>query len=273
MKAASYPLAREQDFTSRVNGRVYRLRVATPYGPPPEAGYPVLYILDGDGYFGSFADAARLRAALGAELPHAVVVGVGYPGGDLAASLGRRFLDLTPTEPDEAEKANHTFASGEIAYAGADDFLEILTGEVRSRIAEILPIDLARQAVFGHSLGGLFVLHSLFRRPDAFSAWLSLSPSIWWDDCTVLRGEAGFIDALPGLSPPPRLFVGVGALEQPDGSPARMVDNAVELSARFSALSGPPGWRFGSRVFDGETHSSVVWPAINPMLDFALKDG
>jgi hypothetical protein len=51
-----------------------------------------------------------------------------------------------------------------------------------------------------------------------------------------------------------------------------MVDNAVALSARFSALSGPPGWRFASRVFEGETHSSVIWPAINPMLDFALKD-
>jgi predicted alpha/beta superfamily hydrolase len=84
MKAASYPLAREQDFTSRVNGRVYRVRVATPYGPPPETGYPVLYVLDGDGYFGSFADAARMRAALGAELPHAAVVGVGYPGGDFS---------------------------------------------------------------------------------------------------------------------------------------------------------------------------------------------
>jgi hypothetical protein len=51
--------------------------------------------------------------------------------------------------------------------------------------------------------------------------------------------------------------VGVGSLEQPEGSPARMVDNAVELSAR---------------VFEGETHAGVVWPAINPMLDFALKD-
>ena len=29
MKAASYPLARQQDFTSRINGRVYRVRVAT----------------------------------------------------------------------------------------------------------------------------------------------------------------------------------------------------------------------------------------------------
>ena len=41
MKAASYPLAREQDFTSRVNGRVYRVRVATPYGPPPEMAISV----------------------------------------------------------------------------------------------------------------------------------------------------------------------------------------------------------------------------------------
>ena len=272
MKAASYPLARQQDFTSRVNGRAYRLRIATPYGPPPASGYPVVYVLDGDGYFGTFADAARLRAAAGMEIPHAVVVGVGYPAEDFTGALGRRFLDLTPTEPDAAEKANHSFASGELRYAGADDFLEILTGEVRPRVAGVLPLDPAREAVFGHSLGGLFVLYSLFRRPEAFSAWLSLSPSIWWDNRTVLKGEAGFTAALPALARPPKLFVGVGGLEQPEGSLARMVDNAVELSARFSALSGPPGWRFASRVFDGETHTGVVWPAINPLLDFALKD-
>ncbi|MCA6225206.1 MAG: alpha/beta hydrolase, partial [Phenylobacterium sp.] len=161
---------------------------------------------------------------------------------------------------------------GEIRYAGADDFLEILTQEVRARVAEVLPVDPDRESVFGHSLGGLFVLHSLFRRPDAFSAWLSLSPSIWWDDRIVLKGEAGFASALAGLARPPRLFVGVGSLEQPEGSPARMVDNAVELSARLGALAGPPGWRFASRVFEGETHTGVVWPAINPLLDFALKD-
>jgi len=244
MKAASYPLARQQDFTSGVNGRAYRVRIATPYGPPPEGGYPVVYVLDGDGYFGSFADAARLRAAAGMELPHAVVVGVGYPGEDFTGALGRRFLDLTPTEPDEAEKANHTFASGEIRYAGADDFLEILTGEVRPRVAGVLPVNPGREAVFGHSLG----------------------------DRVVLKGEAGFTRALQGLAWPPRLFVGVGGLEQPEGSPARMVDNAVELSARLGALAGPPGWRFASRVFEGETHTGVVWPAINPLLDFALRD-
>ena len=272
MKAASYPLARQQDFISGVNGRAYRVRIATPYGPPPEDGYPVVYVLDGDGYFGSFADAARLRAAAGMELPHAVVVGVGYPGEDFTGALGRRFLDLTPTEPDAEERARHTFATGEIRYGGADDFLEILIAEVRPRVAGVLPVNPAREAIFGHSLGGLFVLHSLFRRPDAFSSWLSLSPSIWWDDCVVLRGEAGFTAALQGLARPLRLFVGVGGLEQPEGSKARMIDNAVELSTRLAALPSPAGWRFASRVFQGETHTGVVWPAINPLLDFALKD-
>jgi predicted alpha/beta superfamily hydrolase len=139
-------------------------------------------------------------------------------------------------------------------------------------VAGVLPVNPGREAVFGHSLGGLFVLYSLFRRPDAFASWLSLSPSIWWDDRVVLKGEAGFTRALQGLAWPPRLFVGVGGLEQPEGSPARMVDNAVELSARLGALAGPPGWRFASRVFEGETHTGVVWPAINPLLDFALRD-
>ena len=42
------------------------------------------------------------------------------------------------------------------------------------------------------SLGGLAALRSLFRNPTTFSAYIVASPSIWWDNKTVLVDEAAF---------------------------------------------------------------------------------
>ena len=75
---ATVMMSRQIDITSKVNGRTYRFQIATPFETPPKDGYRVLYVLDGDAYFGFFAAAARLRAITN-EIEPTVVVGIGYP--------------------------------------------------------------------------------------------------------------------------------------------------------------------------------------------------
>ncbi|WP_397404871.1 hypothetical protein [Phenylobacterium sp.] len=72
--AATVGTAQQIDFTSAVNGKTYRITIAKPYAFPPKGGYPVVYVLDGGAYFGTFARlvdnasvlAARLTALKGA---------------------------------------------------------------------------------------------------------------------------------------------------------------------------------------------------------------
>ena len=71
------PSTRQFDFKSTVNGRTYRVQVAIPFVPAPQNGYAVLYVLDGDGYFGTYSFAARMRAMLGELQPAVVVSGSG----------------------------------------------------------------------------------------------------------------------------------------------------------------------------------------------------
>ena len=33
-----------------------------------------------------------------------------------------------------------------------------------------------------HSFGGLFAVHTLINEPELFDAYISISPSIWWDN-------------------------------------------------------------------------------------------
>ncbi|MDR6881146.1 alpha/beta hydrolase-fold protein [Bacillus sp. 3255] len=49
---------------------------------------------------------------------------------------------------------------------------------MQPRVERDYAIDRKRQAILGHSLGGLFVLQTLFTRPQTFQTYVAGSPSI-----------------------------------------------------------------------------------------------
>ncbi|MFM7275087.1 MAG: alpha/beta hydrolase [Gammaproteobacteria bacterium] len=285
-------MTRQIDFQSTVNGRQYRIQIALPFAKAPAAGFPVIYVLDGDGYFGTWSFAARMRAMSG-ELEHAVVVGIGYPesASSVESMMGRRMNELVPSiDPGETRFRAGLPGSAE-PYAGADDLLQILHREVPARVQEVVPIDRARSTLFGHSLGGLFALHALFSHPEYFRTYLILSPSIWWHERSVLAGRAAFLERVARGEVAPHVYLVVGALEQGDPdqpieenlppgmteaearefiAKAAMVDGTREMLATLQLPSPPPGYEVKGRVLPGETHISVAWAALNEMLTFAV---
>ena len=285
--SAVVPSTRQFDFKSTINGHTYRVQVAMPFVPAPQNGYAVLYVLDGDGYFGTYSFAARMRAMLG-EVQPAVVVGIGYPEAesDMKVALVRRQYDLTPTQIDPKEAAQTGLATDPSALGGADTFLQVIEREIKPRVAALLPVDSSRDILFGHSLGGLFALHTLFTHPESFRTYLVLSPSIWFSHGVVLKNEATFAAAVKSGKVSPRVFVAVGGEEEkppamlPPGmtreqvaksiTEAAMVRNTRDLGDRLKALPSTAGYASRGRVFDGETHISVAWASVVPFLDFAL---
>ena len=75
---------------------------------------------------------------------------------------------------------------------GADAFLAFIATDVKPLIESELAIDRGRQALFGHSFGGLFVLHVLFTRPESFQSYVAASPSITWGEPAITAAEARF---------------------------------------------------------------------------------
>ena len=249
----------------------------------------MLYVLDGDAYFDTFAAAARLRSALGDGLQPAVVVGISYASDDMATSLREREFDLTQVEPDAATKALEGATQGPaMKYGGADGLLTVIQNEVKPRIAALVAVDPAHSILFGHSLGGLFVLHTLFTHPEDFSTYLALSPSIWWSDRAVLGEEPAFDRKVVAGQLQMQVFLAVGGLEQdaPAGAPppgmtaeqvakatasARMVSNVIDLATHLKALQGGEGFHVEYKVLPGSTHLSAPWASVDTLLDFALK--
>lgn len=244
-------------------GAQYRLLVAIPPEPAPPNGFPVLILVDGDALFATALSAARLQGGRPevTGVGPAVILGIGYPGA-APFDAERRRLDLLPTD------------------GGADRFLDLIAGEILAQVEQLAPIDRARLSLAGHSFGGLFALHALFTRPGLFRSHVAGSPSIWWDECAVLRTRERFLNS-PAAASLPRLLITVGGEEQngderrdPQRAArlrmARMLDNAAEMAQALTTFGRVACEHV---VFPGENHISVLPAMLSRAVAFTLGEG
>lgn len=261
--AAAYAMPETEtwDMTS-ATGRTYRIFVSRPVGDAPESGYPVLYVLDANAMFAGFAEARRIQAFGGRDLDKMIVVGVGHPGDQIYDP--RRMQDFTgPITAPALKQAYAKYPSG-----GRDAFRAFLLDELRPSIAKRYAVHPQRQALYGHSLGGLFALHLFFSYPGAFDAIIAASPSIWWDDQAILTEEAAWrarAEKDDKTARSTRLLLIAGEYEF-EGSIAQ---DSAALAARLAPLSGA-GLRSRFLLLDGETHISVPHRSITAAMRSAM---
>jgi predicted alpha/beta superfamily hydrolase len=302
---------RRIDFTSQVNGHRYSISVAFPYGEAPPKGYGILYVLDGYAYFASATEVVRPWNA-----PDVVVVGIGYPTDSaylkkvvanrgpapaafkslplsvVAQQLEREY-DLTLPASDQELSQQQSPGSPPLKHqnvGGLDDFLKIIETEVKPRVSAMTRIDPARQALFGHSLGGLATLHALFTEPDAFGTFIIASPSIWWNNKAVLAGESTFATEVISGRASPKVLVTMGSEESSPPAivpaswgisredlaaalaKARMVENARELVVQLKALQGGKGYEVADyAVFEQQSHALSPFTALARGVAFAFS--
>jgi predicted alpha/beta superfamily hydrolase len=159
--------------------RTLQISLPTGYGNSQER-YPVIFVLDGRGQFAQTVGAVRFLGRVN-KIPQAIVVGIPNTN---------RNRDLSPpiTDPDLRKAYPDS--------GGADSFLAFLTEEVRSYVDEhyrTWPF----QILFGHSLGGLFTVHTFLNSPDAFSAHIASSPALWVDNAAAVRSAEEILDTDP----------------------------------------------------------------------------
>lgn len=275
------PGASVWDVSSR-EGKPYRIFIWQPPIPPDAEGYPVVYLLDGNASFPIAAAnlAIQSRRAETTGVRPAILVGIGYPTTNWLDAERRTYdytprieRDVLPSRPDDSPWP---------ANGGADNFLDFLQDELQPLIETEFKIDRRQSALFGHSFGGLFVLHTLFTRPLAFRRYIAASPSIWFGSDHLLSEMNAFL-TLRESRETRSLLVTVGSLEQ-TGSGSRqsvsdhhapwiarnrMVDNARDLVAKLSTIEADR-LKVVFKEFEDENHGSVVPAAISRALRFSL---
>jgi predicted alpha/beta superfamily hydrolase len=269
--AVVLPQARQRDIASPLTGQRYRIFTSVPDTPPPAAGHPVLYALDGNASFPLLAQMARSAArrakATGQAAP--VIVGIGYAtDDDYHPARGR---DYTPPT-----------AGAPATEGGADRFLDFIEQELKPLVRSLTPVDPRKQALYGHSYGGLCTLHALFTRPAMFQAYVAASPSIWYRDRAVLAGLEGFDQRVAGLAVKPSVLLSAGEFEEPAAgadlsagsreavlAQRRMVGEARDLSVKLGAMQGAVA-RTQFFLFAQENHGSAAFPAMARGMEFFI---
>ena len=85
----------------------------------------------------------------------------------------------------------------ERSNGGAPQFLKFILHQVRPQIDRLAPTDPHKQTLWGHSYGGLFVLHTLFNEPQAFTRYVAADPSLWWQNGLMLQYAEPFFRRPP----------------------------------------------------------------------------
>jgi hypothetical protein len=286
---ASYSRGAQELTLRSAQGRQYRVQVSVPHAAAPQGGYPVLYVLDGNGWFGPAADVARMREY--EKLPPMIVVGI--------APAGKAFFDVARSYDFTSPGTSDPDFDG-IPLGGADKFLEFLDGVVKPWVSAHYRTDLHRRILFGHSMGGMFVLHAMFKSPGSFDVYLAASPDIPYGSEAILK-EAPAFESDPRRTQP-RLLVTVGSLESgpspaleddyrrwyadhPEARPGQTAEQAVaelfppsedkyDKAGKTRALVqqlAQSGVSAEFYEFDGDEHMAAAISALNRGIPFALR--
>ncbi|KAJ6023916.1 siderophore esterase [Penicillium herquei] len=256
----------EQFYLKNDQGKKYLIQISWPLlwqDRDKPRSCPIIYLVDGNSMFLTATESAW-RRGYSSRFNSGIIVAIGYPLEGKLYDIERRNLDLTP--PSETPVPGH---------GGADGFLDFIEKSVKPAVKSRFPqISFQREALFGHSYGGLFALHALFTRPDYFDCFMASSPSIWWNGRCILDEAKKFLEetSLVGERVPSVMFFW-GALEQnpprwdkesdadydarkQSALGFRMTDNALDLLLKLED---------SSRVhvllkdeYEGEEHLSIV---------------
>jgi len=246
---------------SQIMDYTYEIKVYVPDEEPPEKGFPVYYLLDGNDYFQFGRDIVMLqsRNTQKTAISPAIVIGIGHK--HLEERVKMRFYDFTPPAPqyvypDRIKEKNLNLGK----HGGAEKFLTFLESELLPIISKTYHIDREKQALFGHSLGGLFVLWTLFTRQELFQVYLASSPSTWWNDYEIRKYAEKFYEKKINVDR--KLFVSVGSEEM------FMVEDAKQIVSSLNAHNIKKLHK-SIYVAQDENHASVVPTIMSRAFRFA----
>jgi predicted alpha/beta superfamily hydrolase len=216
-----------------------------------------------------------IAAKLMADNPqfNAVFVGIGYPTEDKDEIVRLRYFDLTPPTPDELIPVQTNIPK----TGGRDAFFDFIDHQVKAEVEKRFAIDKSKQALFGHSLGGLFTLYALFNHPNSFQTYAAADPSIWWNGRSILTDKDRFVEAFKADPKPMRLLV------ESSGKRGERPGQSKEDTERLKKLRGGPsgadiqtelkqlpGFEVAYRRFDNESHGSMIPLTVEDSLKFIL---
>ncbi len=227
--------------------RILNIYLPAGYEKEKAKTYPVIYLLDGSAdedfihvvglvQFNNFPWIDRV--------PPSIVVGI--------ANVDRRRDFTYKTSIGEDQKKNPT--SGH-----SDKFISFIEKELQPYVEKNYRTNSSKM-IIGQSLGGLLATEILLKKPALFDKYVIISPSLWWDNGTLLDQTSSLLEE--GYAKKTGVYIGVGKEGLAPGTTPRVMEVDANLLAAKIRSSKNKSVHVYFDYLPEEDHATVTHQAV-----------
>lgn len=227
--------------------RILNIYLPEGYEKDGASKYPVIYLLDGSAdedfihvvglvQFNNFSWIDRV--------PKSIVVGI--------ANVDRRRDFTFPTTVEEEKKK---FPS----TGHSSKFIAFIEKELQPFIEKKYRTNSSKM-IIGQSLGGLLATEILFKKPMLFDKYIIISPSLWWDNGSLL--EQNPLLQQENFTKKTDIYIGVGKEGLTPSKTPRVMEVDANLLAEKLRKSSSKSVKVNFDYLPQEDHATIMHQAV-----------
>ncbi len=238
-----------EEFLSEQLGekRVLNIYLPAGYNKNDTTTYPVIYLLDGaaDEDFIHIAGLLQFNNFPWINrVPQSILVGI--------ANVDRK-RDFTYPTSIEADKKRF------ITAGKSQQFIDFIEKDLQPFIQKNYKTT-ASKTIIGQSLGGLLATEILFKRPTLFCKYIIISPSLWWDDGSLLKLRPEILQ--DSFAQQTDIYIGVGKEGLAPGEIPHVMEVDANLLAEKIKSTKSEKVKVNFDYLPAEDHATVTHQAV-----------
>lgn len=227
--------------------RILNIYLPEGYNPDDAVKYPVIYLLDGSANE-DFIHIAGLVQFNSFEwinqVPKSIVVGI--------ATVDRK-RDFTFSTTLEKDKTRFP------TTGHSDKFIAFIEKELQPFIDKKYKTT-SSKTIIGQSLGGLLGAEILLKKPSLFNKYVIVSPSIWWDNGSILNLDSQILQE--NFQQPTEIYIAVGKEGLTPTEIPRVMEVDANLLSEKIQLSKSKNVKVYFDYFPNENHGTILHLAV-----------
>lgn len=227
--------------------RILNIYLPEGYNAAEAAKYPVIYLLDGsaDEDFIHIAGLVQFNSFEWInQVPKSIVVGI--------ATVDRK-RDFTFPTTIQNDKTRFP------TTGHSDTFIAFIEKELQPFIAKKYKTSESK-TIIGQSLGGLLETEILLKKPSLFNKYVIVSPSLWWDNGSLLNLDSKILQA--DFEQPTEIYIAVGKEGLTPTEIPRVMEVDANLLAEKIKASKSKNIKVYFDYFPEENHGTILHPAV-----------
>ncbi|MFL9835065.1 alpha/beta hydrolase [Chryseobacterium terrae] len=219
---------------SKILNEERTLNIYLPQNFDKTKSYPIIYLLDGS-INEDFIHVSGLVQFFNLmyAMPETIIIGI--------ANIDRKKDFTFHTDLKDLQKNYPTTGH-------SDKFIDFLEKELKPYIES--QFKTTDKYLFGQSLGGLVATEILLKKPEMFNNYFIISPSLWWDNESLLKQAPQLLTKIPNTKK--FIYVSVGKGEHPV-----MIKDAEGL---FDVLkkNKKKNWTVEYKMMETDNHATIL---------------